>query len=261
MRSKSEEIRKRIAKRKQKRERNDKLASTPPRLGNVEEMYGLNGISSFEGGNGEEVHPLFQKEAFLFKILASVCLFLLTAILFRNHSTTFTPIRTAVEKTMSDDFQFATVSDWYEKKFGKPLALLPPFSVDKNKQGKQIVEQQYAVPAAGRILEKFEKNGQGVMIETGKGAPVSAMKEGIITFAGVKAGYGKTVIIQHSDKTDSWYGNLDEIKVKLYDFIGKGKEVGTVAGSAGLDKTKGEYYFAIKKGDNFIDPIQVIRFE
>ena len=122
-------------------------------------------------------------------------------------------------------------------------------------------DQQYALPAAGRILEKFEKNGQGIMIETGKGAPVGAMKEGMIRFAGVKEGYGKTVIIQHSDKTESWYGNLDKIKVNLYDYIDKGKEVGTVASSTGEDKTKGEYYFAIKKGDNFIDPNQVIRFE
>ncbi len=87
------------------------------------------------------------------------------------------------------------------------------------------------------------------------------MKEGIVKFAGVKEGLGKTVIIQHSDQTETWYGNLDDINVSLYEYIEKQKVVGTVSDSTGEDKTKGKYYFAIKKGDDFIDPIQVIRFE
>ncbi|MFL6557444.1 MAG: peptidoglycan DD-metalloendopeptidase family protein, partial [Bacillus sp. (in: firmicutes)] len=61
-------------------------------------------------------------------------------------------------------------------------------------------------------------------------------------------------------KTETWYANLDEINVKLYEYIEKRKVVGT-AGSTGEDDTKGKYYFAIKKDDKFIDPIQVIRFE
>ncbi|MFL6558418.1 MAG: peptidoglycan DD-metalloendopeptidase family protein [Bacillus sp. (in: firmicutes)] len=78
---------------------------------------------------------------------------------------------------------------------------------------------------------------------------------------GVKEGIGNTVIIQHSDKSETWYGNLADVKVKLYEYVDKRSVVGTVSTSAGEDKTKGKYYFAIKKDDNFIDPIQVIRFE
>ena len=79
--------------------------------------------------------------------------------------------------------------------------------------------------------------------------------------AGVKEGLGKTVVVQHADKTETWYGNLDEIDVKLYEYVEKRQVVGTVSGSTGEDKSKGKYYFAIKKDDKFIDPIQVIRFE
>ena len=39
---------------------------------------------------------------------------------------------------------------------------------------------------SGKVLENFEKNGQGIMIETGKGAAVEAMNEGNVMFAGVK---------------------------------------------------------------------------
>jgi stage IV sporulation protein FA len=258
-RSTPEEIRRRIAKRKGtpgKSPNNNML------LPGDEEKYGYNPLSSFESEHDDAGHPLFKKEVFLFKILASVCLFLMIAILFRNHSSTFAPARTWVLKSMDTDFKFAAVSKWYEDKFGKPLALLP--FTEKDKTGTSSVtktQQGFAVPASGKILENFEKTGQGIMIETGKGESVEAMNGGIVQFAGVKDGLGKTVIIQHADQTESWYGNLDEIKVNLYEYVDKSKVVGTVSASTGEDKTKGKYYFAIKKGDSFIDPNQVIRFD
>jgi stage IV sporulation protein FA len=47
--------------------------------------------------------------------------------------------------------------------------------------------------------------------------------------------------------------------VKLYDFIEAGKEVGKAMNNE--EGTKGIFYLAIKQGDHFIDPIQVISFE
>lgn len=261
-RSTPEEIRRRIAKRK--KEQGTSTNSSPERQlvwPGDDEKYGFSSVvsSGSSGGGGDHGHPLFKKEVFFFKILSSILLVLLTAILFRNHSTTFEPARNVVLKTMDQDFKFATASKWYEDKFGKPLALLP--FTEKDQTGKTEVagQQPFAVPATGKILENFEKNGQGIMIETGKGASVQAIDGGIVRFAGVKEGLGKTVIIQHSDQSETWYGNLADIQVNLYEYIEKRKVVGTAASSE--DSTKGKYYFAIKKGDEFIDPIQVIRFE
>lgn len=257
VRSRPDDIRKRIAKRR--KENRGKGSERMVVLPQEDEKYGFNQLASYEpGGHDEEIHPLFRIEVFFFKILASICLFLIIAILFRNQSPAFDTARTFVKNTFDQEFQFAAMTKWYENKFGKPLALLP--FTDKKTEVKNV-SSQYAVPASGRILENFEKNGQGVMVETAIGAPVKAFNEGVVTFAGVKEGIGKTVIIQHADKTESWYGNLDQIQVSLYEYIQKGKEVGTVSDSAGKDKTKGAFYFAIKKGDTFIDPIQVIRFE
>lgn len=260
VRSTPEEIRRRIAKRKKDKGMSEKSSERQIAWPGEEEKYGFSPTSTSVNGGGEDGHPLFKKEVFLFKILASVLLFLAVAILFRNHSAPFEPARDIVMKTMDNDFKFATVSKWYEDKFGKPLALLP-FSETKKEPNKTVVQNGYSVPVSGKILENFKKNGQGIMIETGKSATVKAVKEGFILFAGVKEGLGKTVIIQHSDKTESWYGNLATINVNLYEYIEKEKVVGTVSDSTGEDKTKGKYYFAIKKGNDFIDPIQVIRFE
>ncbi|MEH7254101.1 M23 family metallopeptidase [Neobacillus niacini] len=262
MRSTPEEIRRRIAKRKKE---NGGTPGKGPDRGITwpgdDEKYGFNHYSSYEPSKDDVVHPLFKKEVFIFKILASAVLYLVIAIMFRENTAIFTPAKDFVMKTMEQDFKFATVSKWYEDQFGKPLALLP-FTDDGKQSGKNVVEKDHDIPVfSGKVLENFEKNGQGIMIETGKGASVEAMNEGNVMFAGVKEDTGKTVIIQHPDQTQTTYGNLNEIKVSLYEFIASATVVGTASESTGEDKTKGTYYFAIKKGDEFIDPIQVIRFE
>nr|WP_263325566.1 M23 family metallopeptidase [Neobacillus sp. Marseille-Q6967] len=266
MRSTPDEIRRRIAKRKKGSNSKSSPAKGPDRLiswpGDDEKHGGFDLYPSYESNDDDGGHPLFKKEVFIFKILASALLFLAIAIMYRENIAALDPAKNFISKTMEQDFKFATVSKWYEDRFGKPLAILP-FTEEKPKEEeKNVVEKEPDIPVfSGKILENFEKNGQGIMIETTKGAPVETMNEGIVMFAGTKEGLGKTVIIQHSDQTETTYGNLEEIKVSLYEYIEKEAIIGTASESTGEDKTKGKYYFAVKKGDDFIDPIQVIRFE
>jgi stage IV sporulation protein FA len=258
MSSRTDDVRKRMMKRKKERERMDKM-NQGRMFYSEEERHGFDRIPSYDVGPGEGNHPLFKKEVFLFKILASACLVLIVAILFRSPSEKAETFQTYVKHTMEQEFQFAAVSDWYQEQFGKPLALLP--AKDTGEENKQEIteENEYALPASGRILEDFGDNGQRITIETGKGAGVEAMNEGLVHFVGMKDGFGKTVIVQHADKSETWYGNLDGIDVNLYEYISKGTKVGTAMDST--DGTKGSFYFAIKKGDDFIDPVQVIKFE
>lgn len=255
--SRRDDIRRRIAKRKRERERYSQSQQSTMLMVEDEEKYGFEKFTSYESGPGESGHPLFNKELFLFKVLASACLVLVLAIIFRNGSESLQPIKNFVSKSMEQDFQFTAVSDWYENQFGKPLVLLPTNRDEE--QEETDTTQEYALPAAARILEDFGENGQKITIETEKGASVAAMSEGRVTYIGTEDDFGKTVIIQHADKSESWYGNLASIDVSLYEFIKKGTSVG-VATDAG-DGTKGTFYFAIKKGDDFIDPIQVIQFD
>ncbi|WP_078545345.1 M23 family metallopeptidase [Litchfieldia alkalitelluris] len=260
MSHRANEIRKRIAKRKRER-----LPSSPspnrrgptPFLMNEEEKYGHDSFSSYDGGPGEGGHPLFRKEVFMFKILVSVCLVLVVAILFKNGSAQFDPARTFVSETMQNDFQFTAVSEWYEEQFGNPLALFP---TEKEKETESEVANvpQYAVPATGRVLESFEKNGQGIMVETGSNSSVKVMDSGTVMFAGTREDTGKTVMIQHADGSQTWYGNLESIAVPLYTYVKVGDEVGKVTDT---ENEKGMFYFAIKQGNTFIDPIQVIQFD
>ena len=241
-----EEIRKRIAKRKEEQERLE------------EEQYfsgeNFDGETIFIEEGEKEIHPLFRKEVFLFKVLLSAILVLSVAILFKNAPAPLNGARTAVAKVMQEEFQFAAVSKWYEDQFGKPLVFL---STSKKKQGAE--QKDYAVPASGKVMQDFQKNGQGVFVQTAADATVESVNEGVVIFAGKKDGLGNTVEIQHADGTESWYGNLNETSVKLYDYVSKKQKVGTVGSDT--DHKNGKFYFAIKKNEKFIDPIQVISFD
>ncbi|WP_246940830.1 M23 family metallopeptidase [Bacillus pinisoli] len=260
----ADEIRKRIAKRKKERQ---PTQSQSPRKGKGqpnfyvrdEERFGVAPFDTYEGGGGSNQHPLFQKEWFMFKILGAACLLLIIAIMFKDGSSRFDSARHFVNKAMESEFQFAAVTEWYEDQFGRPLALLPT-TIDKETPAGNA--PNYALPVLStKILENFEKNGQGIMIETtGNNSQAEAIYEGTVEYIGTKPEVGGiTVIIQHSDGTESWYGNLEKTDVLLYDYIEKGTKIGTVTNNS--DGVNGMFYFAIKKGDSFIDPIQVINFE
>lgn len=260
MNRRAEEIKRRIAERKKKQ--GTKPQSNPFSAYSIlsdEERYGAENMPVVEYSHSpadDQPPSLFQKEWLVFKFLASVCLVLVVAILFKNSSPGLDGARQYVTQTMKNEFQFASVSSWYEDTLGQPLALLPTTNEKKETPAQP---SQYAVPASGKVLETFEKNGQGIMIETGSQSSVEAMSEGVVVFAGKKEDSGKTIIIQHADGSETWYGQLEKIDVSLYDFVDKGKTVGKVMQNQ--DGKTGKFYFAIKKGERFIDPDQVISFE
>ncbi|GIN55920.1 M23 family metallopeptidase [Lederbergia ruris] len=211
--------------------------------------------SVFESDPNESVHPLFKKEVFFMKIFISAILVLLLAIIFQSPSPKMEGARAGIKKTFEREFQFAVVADWYEEKFGQPLALFPAQSDFQREDPKE----NFAMPVTGKILEPFSDEHQGIIMETGREAKVEAMSSGTVTFAGKKEGTGNTIIIQHPDYSETWYGKLDHISVKPLEKVKAGQLIGTV--SSGEDGETGEFYFAIKQHDTFIDPIQVMKFE
>lgn len=259
MSNRANEIRRRIEKRKRARHSGpaNPRKTNPPYLVSDEERFGGSTYSSFDGGgSGDGGHPLFRKEVFLFKILLSAILVLSIGIIFKNQSPTFENVRHIVSSTLETEFQFAAVTEWYKDTFGSPLALIP---INQNKEKVDTpAPGKYALPAAGKVTETFEANGQGIIVETDSEV-VEAMNAGNVTEVAVKGNLGKTVVIQHSDGSETWYGNLGSVEVKLYDYVEKGQEVGKVQDPK--DNEKGTYYFAIKQDETFIDPIQVIKFE
>lgn len=265
MKNRADEIRKRIERRKKQRKQ-EHLNKLPP---NRERhlMYREGERNGFPpvGGEGENTsHPLFKKEMFMFRILMAIALFLSVGILYKNQTPEWEGARQFVESTFETEFQFAAVSGWYEEMLGEPVALFP--GKPDSKTGDEVevnadpANGMYAIPASGTVLESFDANGKGIMVKTGADTKVEAVKEGTVIriMPDDRSENGKTVILQHGDGTETWYGNLSEVNVKLYDFVEAQSPVGSVTKSE--DGRSGTFYFSIKQGEEYIDPASVLPF-
>ena len=140
----------------------------------------------FAGGNfdsetvfiddGEkEIHPLFRKEVFFFKVLLSAILVLSVAILYKNAPASFDGAKAVTEKVMKEEFQFATVAKWYEKQFGKPLVFYSPNEKKKKRFSKRLCHSCFRKGDA-----RVSKNGQGVFVQTATNATVESVNEGLV---------------------------------------------------------------------------------
>lgn len=89
----------------------------------------------FNGGNfdseavfiedGEkEMHPLFRKEVFFFKVLLSAILVLSVAILYKNAPSSFNGAKAVTEKVMKEEFQFLYCSEMVRKAIWKTACIL-----------------------------------------------------------------------------------------------------------------------------------------
>lgn len=209
--------------------------------------------------DGQMEQKKFSADRFMLKTFIATTLFFAMAILFKNEWTQMEPVRQFVKESYEKEFQFATIANWYESQFGRPLALIPFETNMALGELENTPELAYAVPASGTIAENFETNGTGIIVKTEPKASVEAAKAGFVFFIGEEEEIGKAVGVQHYGGGESWYGMLENINVKLYDHI----EIGTAIGSVSLDEEGGTgmYYFALKQGETYIDPIDVISFE
>ncbi|MED4530865.1 M23 family metallopeptidase [Metabacillus fastidiosus] len=261
MSHRADEFRRRMARRKKNRQSEEEQVSRQTSLYvSDEEKYGSYSFPSYEANpieekNNKPNHPLFRADLFIFKILFSACLILLTAIAFKGNSPVFQEVRSSVTYALEEEFQFAIVAKWYREQFGNPTALFN--QTDQKAEKSEKVTNELAVPASGRITESFKDNGQGIIVETNSPV-VKPMNEGMVYEVAEKPNTGLTIMIKHADGTKSWYGDLDEVNVSLYDYVEKDQALGKIKIN---ENKKGLYYFAIEQGNNFIDPIQVISFD
>lgn len=211
------------------------------------------------GLNGSVMKPRESaSQTFLIKCVISAALVFGAGIFYKSYANAFPEVEKIIHYALNEDVNFAKVSDWYEQKFGEPLALFPS---DTPSEKVSLKNKGFSIPVSGglTVTKDFSDTNQGIFIQTEKDAKVEAIESGFVVSVNEKKEIGKTIIIRHSDGTESWYGKLDKVNVKPYDFVKKGQIIGTVTKNS--SENKGIFYFAIKEGDHFIDPIQVIQFE
>lgn len=122
-------------------------------------------------------------------------------------------------------FSFASVNSAYEKLFGSSLPLTG-------------TDRAATVSSAKIEYDDSKSYKDGVELSVSENYVVPVIKSGIVVFAGEKDGYGNTVVIQQGDGVEVWYGNLNEIKVSMYDYLKAGDILGEVSGKMYLVFTK-----------------------
>ena len=108
-------------------------------------------------------------------------------------------------------------------------------------------------PVFHEELEYFENSlyRDGVQLKVTKNYLVPIQNEGMVIYIGEKEYYDNTIIIEGVDGIDIWYGNLENTSVKLYDYVEKGKYLGT---------TKNDIlYLAYQKDGKFINPKEYLK--
>lgn len=100
----------------------------------------------------------------------------------------------------------------------------------------------FIMPTAGSVGSKFglrvhpifgtTRMHSGVDIGAPSGQAIWASKEGRVIFAGVKGGYGNTVIVQHEGGVATLYAHMSALRTSEGEFVDAGEIIGLV-GSTG----------------------------
>lgn len=98
--------------------------------------------------------------------------------------------------------------------------------------------------------DSIEKYLDGVKLNIGSNYLVPISESGIVVFIGEKENYGNTVIIQRIDGIDELYGNIENVNVKLYDYVSKGELLG---------ESNNYIYLVYKKDGNVLNYEEYIK--
>ena len=163
---------------------------------------------------------------FFMKLLISVVITLVILILIKasnNFKTNF------YKEVYNTNISFAPLTSLYNKYIGK-------LDIFNNVMTEAVFNEELIYSNAKNYLD-------GVKLELESNL-VPINESGIVVYIGEKDGYGNTVIVQRIDGVDEWYGGINNINVKLYDYV----EKGTLLGEA--DKY---LYLVYKKDGNILN--------
>lgn len=122
-------------------------------------------------------------------------------------------------------------------------------------------ERSFIWPVRGTIVEKFGVRNKGslskgIKIRARKSSPVKASKSGMVTFSGDVKGYGKVVIVDHSNGYQSVYAHNDEIFVKKNDSVKQNSVIAKVGSTGRVNQSC--LHFEIRKNHKPLDPLKYL---
>ena len=119
--------------------------------------------------------------------------------------------------------------------------------------------QRWYWPTNGNIVSKFSlapEGNKGIDIAGKKGSPITAAADGKVVYTGsALRGYGKLIIVKHSDAYLSAYAHNDKIMVKEQQWVKAGQKIGHM-GKTGSENFK--LHFEIRYKGKSVDPLRYL---
>lgn len=141
----------------------------------------------------------------------SIILSLLTLIILKSNSKLK---QSFYKQVYENNFSFTEVNNLYKKYFGSSI----PFK-DFFETTKPVFNEKLTFKEASKYMD-------GVKLTVSDKYLVPNQLSGLIVFIGEKEGYGNTVVVQQANGIDLWYGNIETVNVKLYDYVEQGSLIG-----------------------------------
>jgi peptidoglycan hydrolase-like protein with peptidoglycan-binding domain len=114
-----------------------------------------------------------------------------------------------------------------------------------------------AWPLNGPVGSPFGPRGNrfhsGIDIAAATGTPVGAARSGTVMFTGLHDGWGKLVVVRHSNGVRTWYAHLSTITVRKGAWVSTGTRVGRV-GTSG-EASGPHLHFEVRLRNAAVDPL------
>ena len=98
-------------------------------------------------------------------------------------------------------------------------------------------ENRFQWPVRGTVIVPYGKvvdgfRTSGIVIAAARGQAVAASKSGVVSFVSDSfEGWGKVIVVKHSDGWHTWYGHLGSCDVRVGEAVRQGQTIGTVGNS------------------------------
>lgn len=159
----------------------------------------------------------------------------------------------------SDGMQIVTVAPVAsEAVHSQELANGAAFAAERAEREARLSRPMYVMPARGVWTSGFGYRWgvlhAGIDIANSIGTPIVAAADGVVTDAGLTAGYGAWVKIRHSDGTVTLYGHVNTWLVTPGERVMAGDQIATI-GNRGQSTGPHLHFSVLKNGTDFVDPV------
>lgn len=192
----------------------------------------------------QEWHVSPSRNQFIYKCLISLCIYILIWTIFQLEYSYAHRTQQVIRSAMNDSFNYDTFTSWYQTNIGTIPTLLPSF----HDQMAGRTEAEYASPVSGQPMKGDADIAGVIQIPTSADRIVTTIGRGLVQYVAPSSTKGMIVRVLHPNGIQAIYAGLESVQVERNDWL----EPGALIGHTDI------LYFALKKGNQYVNPGDVI---